>query len=590
MTTRLTFGGAAIAAGATLAACFVAPAGPAAAAPAPVAAVMVPAKADGGRLRVIADGLPQGRSAKITISGKSYRKKLPSAGTLRNLRPGRYKVWAAPVVADGGTAAVPNSPISVRVPKSRSTTVRLRYQWNPKTDFYPPGPVKDLQVRQTGATTVDLQWANSSAPDLQGVAVRRKPGTVAPIALDDGKAVPVEAMATSLSDSGLRQFTTYSYSVFMVDTAGNASSPVSATTTTSGHASAVVAGTQHTCALLTTPAVESPTGLAADAGQVACWGKNDHGQLGSLTAERAYQPQPVDLTGVTQLSAGGDHTCALLSDQSVWCWGRNDHGQLGDGTVGDSAVPVAVNLSAPSKAVIAGGDHTCAVSVNDGLRCWGDNEFGQSGQRPSEKIISPPSLPLTNSVGSVALGWSHTCYVRAGVVRCFGSNSDGQLGNGGTDDSWTSVQVPGLTKAAALSAGVGHTCALLSDRSLSCWGANAQGQLGDGTTTERHLPTLVSGTATDVVAGAYHTCALSEGVARCWGRGQSGRLGDGTGADRLLPTRVALGLPVAGIAAGGYHTCAVTLTDTYCWGANAFGQAGVSTGGPQLRPGVVASM
>lgn len=588
MTSRLTLGKAAIAAGATLAACFVAPAGPATAAAAPAAGVMIAAKSDRGKLRVIADGLPQGRSAKITISGKSYRKKLPSAGTLRNLKPGRYKVWAAPVVADGGTAAVPNSPVSVRVPKSRSTTVRLTYQWSPKTDSYPPGPVTDLRVRQTGATTLTLQWSNSSAPDLQGVAVRRKPGSVPPIALDDGRPVPVEATATGVADAGLRQFSTYSYSVFMVDTAGNASSAVSVTASTSGHASSVVAGTQHTCALLTTPTSEAATG--SETGQVACWGRNDHGQLGSLTADRAYVPQPVDLTGVTQLSAGGDHTCALLSDQSVWCWGKNDHGQLGNGTIGDSALPVAVNLSAPTKAVIAGGDHTCAVSVNDGLRCWGDNEFGQSGQRPSEKIIQPPSMPVTNTVSSVALGWSHTCYVRGGVVRCFGSNTDGQLGNGGTDDSWTSVQVPGLTKASVLSAGVGHTCAQLTDKSLYCWGANAQGQLGDGTTTERHLPALVSGTYTDVMAGAYHTCALNDGIARCWGRGQSGRLGDGTTSDRALPTRVALAGPLVSIAAGGYHSCGVTQTDTYCWGANAFGQAGVGTGEPLLRPVLIASL
>jgi alpha-tubulin suppressor-like RCC1 family protein len=554
---------------------------------------MIAAKSDRGKLRVIADGLPQGRSAKITISGKSYRKKLPSAGTLRNLKPGRYKVWAAPVVADGGTAAVANSPVSVRVPKRRSTTVRVTYQWSPKTDSYPPGPVSDLTVKQVGATTVTLQWANSYAPDLQGVAVRRKPGSVPPVALDDGKAVPVQPTATSVSDTGLRQFTTYSYSVFMVDTAGNASSPVSAVASTSGQASTVVAGTQHTCALLTTPASEIPpseTPATADAGQVACWGNNDHGQLGTSAVARAYEPQPVDLAGVVQLSAGGDHTCALLSDQSVWCWGRNDHGQLGDGTVGDSAVPVNVNLSAPSKAVIAGGDHTCAVSVNDGLRCWGDNQFGQSGQRPSDKVMVPGSLPLASSVGSVALGWSHTCYVRGGVVRCFGSNGDGQLGNGSTDDSWTSVQVPGLTRATALSAGVGHTCALLSDKSLYCWGANAHGQVGDGTTSERHLPVMVNGTYTDVVAGAFHTCALVEGAARCWGRGQSGRLGDGAATDRSAPTKVALGVPLVSIAAGGYHSCAVTLNDTYCWGANAFGQAGVGTAGPLLRPVVIGAL
>ena len=44
------------------------------------------------------------------------------------------------------------------------------------------------------------------------------------------------------------------------------------------------------------------------------------------------------------VGAGKDHTCAVISDDSVRCWGRNHRGQLGDGTYGDSDDPVMVQF------------------------------------------------------------------------------------------------------------------------------------------------------------------------------------------------------------------------------------------------------
>ena len=45
--------------------------------------------------------------------------------------------------------------------------------------------------------------------------------------------------------------------------------------------------------------------------------------------EANTQPHQVpSLTGVRDLEAAGDHTCAI-NDQGVWCWGGNQSGQLG---------------------------------------------------------------------------------------------------------------------------------------------------------------------------------------------------------------------------------------------------------------------
>ncbi len=59
-------------------------------------------------------------------------------------------------------------------------------------------------------------------------------------------------------------------------------------------------------------------------------------------------------TGVSAsaIAAGGEHTCALLSGGKVVCWGGNDFGQLGIGTNIDMDIPMAVKLGPGSSTVV----------------------------------------------------------------------------------------------------------------------------------------------------------------------------------------------------------------------------------------------
>jgi alpha-tubulin suppressor-like RCC1 family protein len=120
--------------------------------------------------------------------------------------------------------------------------------------------------------------------------------------------------------------------------AGNDCSPTPVAASGISTATAVAAGMDHSCALLTS-------------GSVDCWG----GQFGDPWMDASPTPVPVSgISTATAVAGGLDETCVRLADGSVYCWGNNCCGQLGDGTYADSSVPVQV--LAPDTTPPTGGD------------------------------------------------------------------------------------------------------------------------------------------------------------------------------------------------------------------------------------------
>ena len=93
-------------------------------------------------------------------------------------------------------------------------------------------------------------------------------------------------------------------------------------------------------------------------GTVWAWGFNTYGQLGAGMDTRwpSFSPVQVSgLTGVTAIAAGGWNGYALGSDGTVWAWGWNGYGGLGDGTAGGySRWPVQVSGLTGATAIAAG--------------------------------------------------------------------------------------------------------------------------------------------------------------------------------------------------------------------------------------------
>ncbi len=283
-------------------------------------------------------------------------------------------------------------------------------------------------------------------------------------------------------------------------------------------------------------------------GGVKCWGYNEYGQLGDgTTTNRGTPVDVIGLTsGVSAISAGWCHTCALTAGGGVKCWGRNDDGQLGDGTTTERHTPVEVSgLTSRVIAIAAGGTSTCALTAGGGVKCWGGKGYGQLGDGTITTRLTPIDVTgLTSGVSAIAAGFYHTCALTAGGgVKCWGWNKFGQLGDGTTTDRTTPVDVSGLTSGvSAIAAGHAHTCALTSGGEVKCWGNSWVAERGDGTIIDRTRPVDVSGLTggvSAIAAGGAHTCALtSSGGVKCWGYNKYGEVGDGTTTDRTTPVDV----------------------------------------------------
>ena len=77
-----------------------------------------------------------------------------------------------------------------------------------------------------------------------------------------------------------------------------------------------------------------------------------------------YEGGTTTTTTATSVSAGGDHTCAVLSGGTVKCWGYGGYGQLGNGSTSNQTTPVQVSNISTATSISAGSDYTCALLSN----------------------------------------------------------------------------------------------------------------------------------------------------------------------------------------------------------------------------------
>ncbi len=191
--------------------------------------------------------------------------------------------------------------------------------------------------------------------------------------------------------------------------------------------------------------------LCAD-GTAVTWGGNAYGQLGNGTTADSAVPVTALTTGATSplsgrtiaaIAAGASHTLVLCSDGSVAGWGRNHAGQLGDSTMIDRLGPALVNIAGQlaGKTVVAlaaGGAHSLALCSDDTLVAWGDNSSGQlgDGTRTNRNVpvaVNRATALADQTIVALAAGAGHSLVLTAdGMLAAWGANSDGQLGTNDT--------------------------------------------------------------------------------------------------------------------------------------------------------------
>ena len=299
-------------------------------------------------------------------------------------------------------------------------------------------------------------------------------------------------------------------------------------------AKAITTGGSHTCAILDDDSVKCWGSNYA--GQLGLGDTLFRGHEGKEMGDNL--PNVPLGTGRTAkaITAGESHTCAILDDNSVKCWGSGFHGQVGQGDrshrgddageMGDALSNVSLGTGRTAKAITAGKDHTCALLDDNRVKCWGDNQYGQLGQGDTSDRggdanemgdqLLKVDLGSDRTAKALEAGSSssHTCAILDdNSVKCWGCNFTGQLGLGdrnhrgdGADEMGnrlSEISIGTARTAKALARGNAHTCAILDDNSVKCWGANTLGQLGQGDTSDRggeanqmgdQLPTIDLGT------------------------------------------------------------------------------------------------
>lgn len=330
-------------------------------------------------------------------------------------------------------------------------------------------------------------------------------------------------------------------------------------------------------------------------GDLYCWGKNMDCQITGpcpmknarsekefLKMSRINIPTKIETAvKVTKVALGGRHSCLLTQKGQVACWGTNDLGQVGTPVVtveqngenkrpkekknthnimgmpvekfleeveidnrNEKAKPLFVEGLENIADIVAGQVFSCALDVTGKVFCWGSNLFGALGNYEVPKYSSKPmEVKGLGKVVQISAGESHVCGIdEGGNVSCWGEGHSGKTGKIRDTNYKNPIKhIGGVKNAVEIDSGLNFSCARLHDSGVSCWGDNRSGETGRSIKDENQEPRIIPG-ATNAIQlgiGSKHVCVADrDGGMMCWGNNQEGQLGNGTLLNTITPTAV----------------------------------------------------
>ena len=275
-------------------------------------------------------------------------------------------------------------------------------------------------------------------------------------------------------------------------------------------------------------------------GTVWCWGGGTSGQLGDGASTTSWNPVQAMISNVTQIALGHVHSCALLTDQTVRCWGARSNpgppvgaywGEVGDGGTNGSLTPVVATGVVNVTQLVAGSNQTCVVLTDGSIKCWGTDQSRtldvvSCGLGPcfssTPVVVDGISTVASLGIRKGASGGDATiCAITTnGVIQCWGNVwSQGGYAYMETRKPSQAKTMTGFSPSIQVGLGGLHLCSLTTEGRVECLGqGGAVGRGGDvNQTFDAGRVVQIGATPAGAPSNLNATLATATSVYLSWG-------------------------------------------------------------------------